>query len=106
MIFQGFFAFLPIFLLKFYFTIDSQGNTAQTLYHNLCGLFFRQNHQKYSTIFPISPPFFDSCDEKISTQILQSGLCGIALKNHHQNDLERSFFSCYDDRILEMYFWI
>lgn len=49
--------------------------------YNLCGLFSRQNHQKYSTrfsIFPISPPFLDNYDKKIYSQILQSGLCGIA----------------------------
>ncbi len=51
-----------------------------TLYHNLYGLFLRQNHQKYSTIFPISPAFFDNYDEKIYSQILQLELCGIALK--------------------------
>ncbi|WP_317854617.1 hypothetical protein [Chakrabartyella piscis] len=51
-----------------------------TLYYNLCGLFPRQNHQKYSTIFPISPVFFDNYDEKIYSQILQPELCGIALE--------------------------
>ncbi len=61
-----------------------------TPYHNLCGLFFRHKCQKYSTIFPISFPFFYNSAEKIYSQILQLGLCGIALSDEMENAPENA----------------